>query len=68
MRWLARLIDKAPVSRDVESLETIARSPRAADTLSEESMGIDGAPAMAFTDSMPSYLLAIDRPSAHTPM
>lgn len=62
--WLARLAHGFRSARS--SAGTFERVDGAAlqagDFRASDSLGLDGAPAMAFTDTMPNYSHLIDRP------
>ena len=61
MQWLEDLFRGAPAASGAGRQADVpgTRPEHGAD----ESLGIDGAPAMAFTDTMPGYVRAIDFPS-----
>jgi hypothetical protein len=61
MQWLENLFRGMPAA---SGAGCGAEAPSArAEHRSDESLGIDVAPAMAFTDTMPGYVRTIDLPS-----
>jgi hypothetical protein len=62
--WLARLMHRLPGTHDPQgSFERVdSAALEVGGFRASDSMGLDGAPAMVFTDNMPAYSYAIDRP------